>query len=77
MSQSFDQFSSSSSGEWIEASIPLNQFRNVADSGDHTMAGEIPLSLLVVAPFDQSGLVIDEIRLDAIGTGKFESAPVQ
>ena len=73
----FDQFAATSPDEWVDASIPLNQFRNPTDPNDHTMAGEIPLNLLIVAPFDQSGLVIDQISLDSNGPGNFESSPVE
>lgn len=73
----FDDFTASLPDQWLEASIPLKLFHNPADSGDRTMAGEIPLTLLVVAPFDQSGLVIDEIGLNTQGSGNFHSAPVQ
>ena len=76
-SYQFDQFASNPAGGWVEASVPLSQFRNPADGDDHTMAGEIPLTLLIVAPADQAGLVIDEVRLDGAGTGKFESSPVE
>ena len=72
----FDRFAPASPDEWIEASIPLNQFRNPKDPNDHTMAGEIPLNLLVVAPQDESGLVIDGLHLNASGSGKVESRPV-
>ena len=73
----FDQFAASSAGQWIEASVPLKQFRNPADGEDHTMAGEIPLTLLIVAPVDHTGLVIDEVRLDGSGSGEFGSSPVE
>jgi len=72
----FDQFGASSPGQWVDAQIPLSAFQNPADSSDHTMAGEIPLNLLVVAPFEGTGLVIDEIRLDTNGSGKFLSSPL-
>ena len=73
----FHQFAATSPGEWVEASIPLNHFRNPSDSEDHTMAGEIPLTLLVVAPYDNTGLVIDEITLNEAGPGEFRSQPVE
>ena len=76
-SYQFDQFGAATAGEWVEASVPLNQFRNPSDSNDTTMAGEIPLTMLVVAPLDGSGLVIDDIRLDSTGSGEFESSPVK
>ena len=73
----FDQFAPTLPGQWVEASIPLNLFSNQADRSDHTMAGEIPLTLLVVAPIDRSGLVIDEIGLSTQDGGQFQSSPVQ
>ncbi|MFT5105880.1 MAG: anti-sigma-K factor RskA [Verrucomicrobiales bacterium] len=76
-SYQFDQFEASAPGQWINAHIPLTKFQNPNDSSDQTMAGEIPLNLLVVARVPNTGLVIDEISLNSSGTGKFESAPVQ
>ncbi|MGI9242210.1 MAG: hypothetical protein ACR2RV_15535, partial [Verrucomicrobiales bacterium] len=76
-SYQFENFSPGSAGQWLEAKVPLSSFRNPADKQDHTMAGEIPLTLLIVAPIDKSGLVIDEVRLDGQGTGKFESTPIE
>jgi len=76
-SYQFDQFKTPAPGQWIEASLPLNDFRNTNDSGDHTMTGEIPLSLLFVSPDGDAGLVIDEVRIDRSGSDSFKSEPIQ